>query len=81
MNIVPWGMFIIAVLGIIGAGLKLLWDAAQFFKGMRDDLHSLAVDMNEHVRKDEQLFETLNDEVSVLKLNVARVQTHLGLEA
>jgi ribosome recycling factor len=80
MNVVPWGMFIVAMLGVIGAALKLLWDAAQFFKGMRDDLHNLATDMNEHVRKDEQQFVTINDDVSVLKLSVQRVQTHLGLD-
>lgn len=77
---IPLFMLLIAALGVAGAALKLLWDAATFFKGMRDDLHNLAIDMNEHVRKDEQQFVTINDDVSVLKLDVMRVKTHLGLQ-
>jgi hypothetical protein len=80
MNLVPLGMLVIAALGVIGTALKLLWDAAQFFKGMRDDLHNMAVDIGEHIRKDEQQFVTINDDVSVLKLDVMRVKTHLGLQ-
>lgn len=78
---------LVTIIGALAAALKMLWDTAQFFKGMRDDLKGLREDMREasdahkeHIAEDDRQFASIHADVGILKVNSARVMTSLGLE-